>query len=613
MIHSRAFGRSISIMALGALLNAGCGIGGAAAPPADPIEQRISATTADDQLNQLEKDAIITGVKAALAAAGAKEAGDFVAIFLNLFFQAVGWFQSSATTTLATLSAQLTQVEGNLAWYINTLDTADHVAEILSDVQAAGEPIEQSQADPTNPNLKFTTASPAFLASSEHLAVLEESNHFLRRQATYSDQITDVLSADDLADARPISIPEDPGGHWVYDWRAELPRMMIGIASRIGILSVADPGFQLSSVRSEIMGHYNVLLGHYNRIWAGIKCNHVDSLFGNGQNNPGDRLNGAIVVTCADIHTGKYLSVGIEHGNIDNDHDACITNPGGYPANYDPQCMSAVDAKWSAMWDNVYTAQFQLRRQLLQTIPFFQIHSMLDGLYHYANPGPDLTEMQKRIPAKYHNYFCLDVQWANSTSGTPIWMWQCTGSVAQQWHYDRTNGTITNTTMNKCMEANVDGLVWPSYTYWPWSQQDYYPHLTTNGTQGGPTQLTSVQPYIADCNGSEAQQWSFDPAQDVLFSGANSTTALRAAQSQEGFPWLDWKDETPGSLWGYFLDPYWKVDTVNPCVTQNPLSSGQDNCVDQICGADSFCCGTFWDGICVGEVGSVCGQACPSQ
>src|SRR5205823_12231059 len=43
------------------------------------------------------------------------------------------------------------------------------------------------------------------------------------------------------------------------------------------------------------------------------------------------------------------------------------------------------------------------------------------------------------------------------------------------------------------------------------------------------------------------------------------------------------------------------------------LANGCDACVTKICAADSYCCTTSWDSICVGEVGSICGQSCTKQ
>jgi hypothetical protein len=46
------------------------------------------------------------------------------------------------------------------------------------------------------------------------------------------------------------------------------------------------------------------------------------------------------------------------------------------------------------------------------------------------------------------------------------------------------------------------------------------------------------------------------------------------------------------------------------CNTGTKLKSGCDACVTKVCGQDSYCCNNRWDSICVGEVGSICGEAC---
>jgi hypothetical protein len=52
------------------------------------------------------------------------------------------------------------------------------------------------------------------------------------------------------------------------------------------------------------------------------------------------------------------------------------------------------------------------------------------------------------------------------------------------------------------------------------------------------------------------------------------------------------------------------------CTEGPPLTPGCDSppaatsCVDAICAVDSYCCSTFWDSICIGEVVSVCNMNC---
>jgi hypothetical protein len=46
------------------------------------------------------------------------------------------------------------------------------------------------------------------------------------------------------------------------------------------------------------------------------------------------------------------------------------------------------------------------------------------------------------------------------------------------------------------------------------------------------------------------------------------------------------------------------------CATGAALDSTCDPCATTLCGQDPYCCGVTWDATCVGEVGSICGQAC---
>lgn len=51
------------------------------------------------------------------------------------------------------------------------------------------------------------------------------------------------------------------------------------------------------------------------------------------------------------------------------------------------------------------------------------------------------------------------------------------------------------------------------------------------------------------------------------------------------------------------------------CYIGPSLASACDPCVAQVCAVDPFCCSGLgsWDGLCLQEVGSVCGEACPTK
>jgi hypothetical protein len=46
------------------------------------------------------------------------------------------------------------------------------------------------------------------------------------------------------------------------------------------------------------------------------------------------------------------------------------------------------------------------------------------------------------------------------------------------------------------------------------------------------------------------------------------------------------------------------------CTTGKKLTKSCNSCANEICTADPYCCAIKWDSVCVGEVGSICGQPC---
>lgn len=108
---------------------------------------------------------------------------------------------------------------------------------------------------------------------------------------------------------------------------------------------------------------------------------------------------------------------------------------------------------------------------------------------------------------------CLDVQWANSANGTPVWMWPCNGGVAQQWHRTEADEIRILGLGGKCLDVR-DG--------------------------------TSVRIY--DCNGSDSQRWVFPgdgsirPVSniarclDVAYGGTSAGTAVNTITCNPALP-----------------------------------------------------------------------------
>ncbi|MGW5650723.1 ricin-type beta-trefoil lectin domain protein [Streptomyces humi] len=96
---------------------------------------------------------------------------------------------------------------------------------------------------------------------------------------------------------------------------------------------------------------------------------------------------------------------------------------------------------------------------------------------------------------------CVDVAGANSANGTPVQLYDCNGSTAQQWTVG-SDGTIR--ALGKCLD------------------------VTSGGTADG----TPVQLY--DCNGSAAQKWAVSSAHDIVNPQANKCLDVTGNNSANG-------------------------------------------------------------------------------
>ncbi len=96
---------------------------------------------------------------------------------------------------------------------------------------------------------------------------------------------------------------------------------------------------------------------------------------------------------------------------------------------------------------------------------------------------------------------CVDVAAANSANGTPVQLYDCNGSNAQQWSVNA-DGTIR--ALGKCLD------------------------VASGGTADG----TVVQ--LWDCNGSAAQRWAVSGARDIVNPQANKCLDVTGNSSANG-------------------------------------------------------------------------------
>ncbi|MEU4744472.1 family 16 glycosylhydrolase [Actinosynnema sp. NPDC023658] len=96
---------------------------------------------------------------------------------------------------------------------------------------------------------------------------------------------------------------------------------------------------------------------------------------------------------------------------------------------------------------------------------------------------------------------CLDVAAANSANGTPVQLYDCNGTAAQQWSRPG-DGSIR--ALGKCLDA----------------------------ASGGTADGTLVQ--LWDCNGSGAQKWAVSGAKDIVNIQANKCLDAQNGSSANG-------------------------------------------------------------------------------
>src|SRR5206468_1575067 len=100
--------------------------------------------------------------------------------------------------------------------------------------------------------------------------------------------------------------------------------------------------------------------------------------------------------------------------------------------------------------------------ELWQRMPLFEMRRMIDTLYGYAHPAPDLTATFGQIPLSALPNLCLDVPQGDPTPGTQVELWTCLENGPQSWQYDRTTARIYNPALDRCLEIGPASSVIPS-------------------------------------------------------------------------------------------------------------------------------------------------------
>lgn len=316
----------------------------------------------------------------------------------------------------------------------------------------------------------------------------------------------------------------------VFDWRLGLPWLSQLIGMRLMTIAAEDPlyaideqwNLELETGAFGTAGYRQTLQQRLQLMTQSITCGKVDNwdMIDDGW---GSFVNADVV--CADSNTGMaerqpYWASPAE-----------IQSCGGYCC-LNESCFGPLTSNAAIPIEDT------LRRQLLAQMPIFQVQSMIDTLRRLTHPWvPDLTVGAGRIPVAANQSLCLDVQWGNADSGTPVWIWDCTGGAAQQWTYDRVAQTITNTAFGKCLQADPSAV-------------SFVP-----GTGQGFLTPGAAIAQIGDCvtPAPAWQQWSYDPEKGVLHNGLGLVLDIQWNNLQAGTTvWL-W-DENDGTAQQWYAD-----------------------------------------------------------
>jgi hypothetical protein len=432
----------------------------------------------------------------------------------NLLGQIFGLVGSPPPDDLEVLKAKLDDIAEDLNWYMYELEANTVRGEIDSAFTAARQAALLGQLLPRADGHDEDSASFLNIAGGEP-GESPEPLYFLRG---FSPPHTNGSWQNILRDTTPQKY--GPNGSYVFDWRYSLPWYMRLIAKRLSVMAAVDPMF-MNNGSFAVELAYDIrepLMYVRSKMLEGIRCDQRDRFqFVTHRAQRYLRTD----LACADVNTGVFASGSI----VIPDYGSCSrTNTGGWLW-YDAACVAALPGR-ATVWDALDTQY----RAVRNAMPMFEIDAMIDTLAHYLDPAPDLTESFGRIALHANSNLCLDVMQGNPASGTAVQLWDCNGTGAQQFSYDRFTKTIKNTAFNKCLRVR------------PFSDTMIL----------GQASKVDAIPEIYDCQSPVPtnQQWTYDPQSRVIKSALGTVLGVAGGWLQAGIRIIMWDpDGTPSQAW----------------------------------------------------------------
>ena len=265
----------------------------------------------------------------------------------------------------------------------------------------------------------------------------------------------------------------------VFDWRLGAPFFLKAIALRLVVMNAIDPNFrtdhhfdpELSMIRNALVSRSQMML-------AGVQCGSTPYNYSQILVSPA-----ACAIVCADIYTGISAISTITPSDPNDFNSATCANNKTTAAFADMMNATAVNVR--------------------QKLPLFQMQSMIDLLYTFLHPGPDLTQASQRIsPQRSTPTLCIGTVGGSSANGTNLQLTTCSPSDrSQDWVYNRTTGQIRNPLLGKCIDERFGTSYDTAIGIWDCD----VPHVDPANPGGPASQINNM-----------AQQWTYDPSTGEL-------------------------------------------------------------------------------------------------
>jgi hypothetical protein len=476
---------------------AGCGVGDDVSIPSEPVQ------TAQTEQAEQAVQTVRSAVTDCTQFSPDEKAPDYIALLMKWGVGAMGKLVTARQNNAVSVGWDVIQSAiTTLAQDPTMRTTADQIAEVKKELDCVAQGLDWD-AEAFAQNDQWSALNGAWMEAQEV---------GFPRGSFYDGSSHDAtLAAGGLIMFSRLWIPGSTAGGWdivfrnyypplldaslfngapgkgpttdhVFDWRVGLPWFTKAVASRLIMIAEMDPQFDVDHLwdaelegTQDFPGYRVMLQQRLSQMLASIGCS-----YGGGHSGT--------TFVCADFNTGvaEQNPTWIDYFTVTPD----VANP---------------------IYGNLY-------RQLLRDMSVFQVQSMIDSLYRFTHPAPDLSAAFHRIPLVANAGLCLDA--GNGARGTPLSLGNCDGRAGEQLFYDRDTQTIRSDAFGWCL-----------------------------GVEGG--YLDPGTPVITwDCDGTDSQRWTYDPEQGVLSNALGNVLDVEWGNLSAGQPVWTWPLNYSGAqLW----------------------------------------------------------------